>query len=144
MLCNTCSSPLPPPAATGRPRRYCSRACRLRAYQRRTWRAGIQEPTPGDPCSVCGQPLAGRFELDHIIPGIKAGSGDPSNLQWVHPDCNKSKGSRVLVPHREWRCPSCGHERATDLDVMAISHACPALTGEPAALEQTDLIISRR
>ena len=34
--CAQCGGPLPPPAPTGRPRRYCSGACRsLASYHRR-------------------------------------------------------------------------------------------------------------
>ena len=33
--CAGCTAPLPPPAATGRPRRFCTPACRARAHRRR-------------------------------------------------------------------------------------------------------------
>ena len=37
LLCAMCSAALPVPAATGRPRRWCSAACRSAAHRRRGW-----------------------------------------------------------------------------------------------------------
>lgn len=38
--CGRCRGPMPPAADTGRPRRYCSQACRQSAYDRRRRRQG--------------------------------------------------------------------------------------------------------
>jgi hypothetical protein len=35
IVCEGCGDPLPPPAATGRPRRFCAATCRARAHRRR-------------------------------------------------------------------------------------------------------------
>lgn len=51
MECVECGRPLDAPARTGRPRRYCSRACQGRAYRRRRDDGRLAEPsraTPGD------------------------------------------------------------------------------------------------
>lgn len=39
--CRWCSRPLPPPAATGRPRRYCRAVCRQRDFEARQRAAEI-------------------------------------------------------------------------------------------------------
>lgn len=49
-------------------------------------------------CRVCqDNPLS--LEVDHIVPIIRGGSGDPSNLQLLCLPCNRSKGSRDF---EEW------------------------------------------
>jgi len=43
LRCPACGGPLPPPARTGRPRRFCSDACRFR-HARAQARAQDREP----------------------------------------------------------------------------------------------------
>ncbi|MCP2731068.1 HNH endonuclease [Symplocastrum sp. BBK-W-15] len=52
----------------------------------------------GYKCVFCGRnskevPL----EVDHIIPFVKGGSHDLSNLQTLCFDCNRGKGARRLI-----------------------------------------------
>ena len=55
--CPVCSRPVPH-RATGRPARYCSPACRTRAWRTRNPSAVIQ-PCDGTPCPQCGRPVSG-------------------------------------------------------------------------------------
>jgi hypothetical protein len=57
--CLMCGQPIPLRAGAGRPPRYCSPACRTRAWRRRTDTA---ETKPSDEirCLTCGGPVAGR------------------------------------------------------------------------------------
>lgn len=127
--CQFCRGELPAPAATGRPRRFCSQACRQRTYVTKAWRTVIEAPADDDPCAICGKWLGPRYEMDHIIPVSRGGSGDPSNLQWVHPACNRSKGDKVFVPHQIWECGLCDYQQVTDLNVQAMAHPCPERGG---------------
>lgn len=83
--------------------------------------------------------LGPKYEIDHIIPVSKGGSGDASNLQWVHPTCNKSKGSKVLVAHKVWECPRCHHAQYTDLNVTSMAHPCPKNGDRMVAFVRTDV-----
>ena len=49
-------------------------------------------------CKACGRDDL-RLEVDHIVPVVKGGSSDPSNLQLLCGPCNKSKGSK---DHDQW------------------------------------------
>lgn len=131
--CVLCGQPLPAPARTGRPRRFCSAACRQRDYVLKAWRTPVDPPYLEGPCGICGERLGPKYEIDHIIPVSKGGSGDASNLQWVHPTCNKSKGSKVLVAHKVWECPRCHHNQYTDLNVTGMAHPCPKSGGRMVA-----------
>jgi len=43
-------------------------------------------------CGLCGQPLCGRIDWDHILPLALGGIDEPSNLQPVHADgCHSEK-----------------------------------------------------
>jgi hypothetical protein len=56
MDCLVCDAPLPAPAAVGRPRRYCSAACRQRAYHaRHLAEQPVVLPENAIDESVCGQ-----------------------------------------------------------------------------------------
>lgn len=44
-------------------------------------------------CAACNSNKK-KLEVDHVIPVVKGGSNDPSNLQLLCGPCNKSKGSR--------------------------------------------------
>jgi 5-methylcytosine-specific restriction endonuclease McrA len=47
-------------------------------------------------CGICGLIVEGKFELDHIIPRSKGGVHEQSNLQFVHPTCNRKKWVKPL------------------------------------------------
>jgi hypothetical protein len=53
--CALCQAPLPPAAATGRPRRYCSEECRRTADETRRERGRVKAISH---CVVCGEELA--------------------------------------------------------------------------------------
>lgn len=43
-------------------------------------------------CGICGEPLSGRIDWDHILPLALGGLDEPSNIQPVHADgCHKTK-----------------------------------------------------
>ena len=45
-------------------------------------------------CAACAASLKEKRELDHIIAIARGGSNDISNLQWLCPPCNRSKGAK--------------------------------------------------
>lgn len=47
-------------------------------------------------CAYCESPLFGDFEIDHIVPVAKGGTGDWSNLAITCGPCNRSKGAKTL------------------------------------------------
>lgn len=49
----------------------------------------------GGTCYICGE--IGASSIDHVIPLIKGGTNDLSNLRLVHEECNKMKGSDIYV-----------------------------------------------
>ena len=81
--CGYCGTPLTP-KGRGRPPRWCSPACALRAHRRR--RQGERERTPqaagtpGPPCKGCGTPVSRRPR------------GRPA--QWCSPGCRQRHGSQ--------------------------------------------------
>lgn len=48
-------------------------------------------------CGICGQPIVGKFHIDHIVPLAQGGSDTLDNVQMAHPTCNnrKPKGKRT-------------------------------------------------
>jgi 5-methylcytosine-specific restriction endonuclease McrA len=50
-------------------------------------------------CAYCGCFVGTAYHVDHVIPLIKGGSNDISNLAIACPRCNLSKGSKLLS---EW------------------------------------------
>lgn len=46
-------------------------------------------------CIYCACSLESSFHIDHIMPVIKGGSSDKSNLQLLCPTCNLSKGPKT-------------------------------------------------
>ena len=58
MNCLVCDAQLPAPASAGRPRRYCSAACRQRAYHARH---AAEQPIP-PPQAVNERNLEGRLD----------------------------------------------------------------------------------
>ncbi|KDA05563.1 HNH endonuclease [Microbacterium sp. CH12i] len=51
-------------------------------------------------CAYCATPFTSRFHLDHIVPLARGGHHAIGNLAPACPDCNLSKGKRLLT---EWR-----------------------------------------
>ncbi|MBU0962714.1 MAG: DUF262 domain-containing protein [Nanoarchaeota archaeon] len=51
-------------------------------------------------CPICSLSLfyGENIEVDHIKPISKGGRDDIINLQMVHADCNKRKGSKIIIP----------------------------------------------
>lgn len=47
-------------------------------------------------CYLCGQPLAGPIEVDHVVPLARGGAHQFSNLMPTHACCNNQKGARLL------------------------------------------------
>jgi 5-methylcytosine-specific restriction endonuclease McrA len=46
-------------------------------------------------CYLCG--MKGADTIDHIVPIVKGGTNDISNLRPAHEKCNKDKGSKVWI-----------------------------------------------
>jgi 5-methylcytosine-specific restriction endonuclease McrA len=47
-------------------------------------------------CPICGLKMNhGDFEVDHIVPHKFGGGNESSNIQLVHPKCNRIKGESV-------------------------------------------------
>jgi hypothetical protein len=53
--CGHCQRPMPTPAATGRPARWCSPGCRQAAHRHRA--STVTKPRNQTPCPACGQPI---------------------------------------------------------------------------------------
>lgn len=49
-------------------------------------------------CHWCNKELSG-YDIDHVIPLVRGGTNDPSNIVLACPHCNRSKGDKL--PH-EW------------------------------------------
>lgn len=49
----------------------------------------------GNKCWWCGEPLEGKYEIDHRIPLDRGGSNSPRNLCITHQWCNRSKGNKM-------------------------------------------------
>lgn len=46
-------------------------------------------------CAICDVDVI-DYHVDHIVPVVRKGSNDPSNLQILCPPCNRSKGGKDL------------------------------------------------
>lgn len=46
-------------------------------------------------CGICGDPLAVRSEVDHVMPLSRGGSHTYDNVQLAHPACNRRKGASL-------------------------------------------------
>lgn len=87
--------------------RYCSQACRNQSYyqlrrnRRQIRRVVIFERDEWE-CQICASPIDRSLRhphpwsptIDHIVPLVRGGSDEPSNLQAAHMTCNASKGDR--------------------------------------------------
>lgn len=45
-------------------------------------------------CGICGDPVMGPLEMDHIIPLSRKGTHEPENVQLAHRLCNRRKGTK--------------------------------------------------
>lgn len=46
-------------------------------------------------CVYCGADLSDGYQTDHIVPLIRGGSNDPSNIQLTCARCNRTKGAKT-------------------------------------------------
>ena len=47
-------------------------------------------------CGICGLPIVGKFEVDHIIPLARGGEHSYRNTQATHPRCNRVKWANTV------------------------------------------------
>ena len=47
-------------------------------------------------CGICGDPIEGRFDVDHIVPLARGGEHSYANTQAAHPTCNYRKRDRLV------------------------------------------------
>lgn len=88
----------------GRPRKYCSHACRQRAYESRKYRMDEVwiAMRQYDNCYLCAEALDWSDEksicLDHMLATVHGGRTHPPNLRPVHVLCNLRKGAALIQP----------------------------------------------
>jgi len=46
-------------------------------------------------CGICGKPVMGDLEIDHIIPLAAGGTHEPENVQVAHRTCNRRKWAKA-------------------------------------------------
>ena len=87
---------------------------RIRPTKRLTWPKGLKRSLmrrQGNTCAYCGyRRIAASMDIDHIIPAVRGGSNEESNLQVICSPCNQRKGLQTdeefrtryarLVPRR--------------------------------------------
>lgn len=117
-VCPVCGAGFTFTRGRGRPRKYCSRECAVRAIGRRgssvrrarKFHCGNCEPVSafrvfernGWICALCGDPVDRAAvwpdklsaSLDHIIPLSLGGEHVLTNVQCSHWGCNRAKGAR--------------------------------------------------
>jgi hypothetical protein len=68
----------------------------VRRQKSKTWRSKAKHVLnikQNNKCALCGKRMGEDMTIDHIIPVSKGGSNKRENLQLVHIECNKEKGS---------------------------------------------------
>ena len=77
---------------------------RIRPTRRVTWPKGLNQELmrrQDNTCVYCGyRRIARSLDIDHVIPAVRGGSNDVSNLQVICRPCNQRKG---LQTDREFR-----------------------------------------
>ena len=77
---------------------------RIRPTKRKTWPKGLKQELmrrQDSTCVYCAyRRIARSLDIDHIIPAVRGGSNDPSNLQVICRPCNQRKGDQT---DREFR-----------------------------------------
>lgn len=72
---------------------------RIRPTERKSWPKGLKHQLmrgQDNTCVYCGyRHKASKLEIDHIIPVVRGGSNDPSNLQVICSHCNRRKGDQT-------------------------------------------------
>ena len=57
----------------------------------------------GGVCAVCGRPLEyGKVTIEHFIPKYHGGTDDERNLLPLCKNCNKRKGSRLVLAEEHY------------------------------------------
>ena len=93
---------------------------RIRPTERVTWPKGLKRSLmrrQDNTCTYCGyRRIAASMDIDHIIPAVRGGSNDESNLQAICRPCNQRKGLQTdeefraryarLVPQRALTPPN--------------------------------------
>lgn len=103
MKCAWCGEGLPEHSGRGRPRLYCKRSHRQRAYEARALpdtrtvegrKAALA--AAGGICYICYDPLSfDDMEWDHVIPASLGGPPVRWNLKPVHKECNAKKAAKL-------------------------------------------------
>jgi hypothetical protein len=92
-------------SGSGRPRKFCIRSHRQRAYESRKFLNGMvmsnMRPTHSH-CYLCSEPLPWDDSpeaicFDHKIATVWGGVTTPANVRPVHVACNLSKGDSLMV-----------------------------------------------
>ena len=69
---------------------------RIRPTKRVAWRKGLKQELmkrQDNTCVYCGyRRIARTLDIDHMIPAVRGGSNDESNLQVICRPCNQRKG----------------------------------------------------
>jgi 5-methylcytosine-specific restriction endonuclease McrA len=63
-----------------------SRTLRSKRQRYQIWKS------QGGICAICGEPMIGKYEIDHVVPARLGINTAYYNLQAVHPTCNRKKG----------------------------------------------------
>ena len=78
---------------------------RIRPTKRLTWPKGLKRSLmrrQDNTCAYCGyRRIAASMDIDHIIPVVRGGTNDESNLQVICRPCNQRKGPQTDEEFRE-------------------------------------------